>query len=135
MVGPFMHRFLIAALFLPGMASFVATAQPQLLLIEAGRVLDPVRGAYRAQQGILIENGRIRELGDLAAVREHAPKDAVVIDLRSATVLPGLIDCHAHLLAGVALRPPGEALTLTVAQMSPSQRALLGARNGAQPGP
>src|SRR5260370_13719557 len=106
MVGPAMHRFPAAACLL-----FVANAQPQWLLIEAGRVLDPATGAYRAQQGILIENDRIRELGDLAPVREHAPKDAVVIDLRSATVLPGLIDGHAHLLPAVPARPARHKLT------------------------
>ena len=117
---------LVAILFLLTSAH----AQPRpVILIEAGRVLDVRTGAYLNHQGILIENDRIKELGDFATVREHAPKDAIVIDLRSATVLPGLIDCHAHLLAAMSARSPADALTLAIAQMSPSQRALLGARN------
>jgi imidazolonepropionase-like amidohydrolase len=105
-----------------------AYAQP-VTLIEAGRVLDVRTGAYANSQGILVENGRIQEIGDFAAVRAHAPKDAAAIDLRTATVLPGLIDCHAHLLIAVDARFLGDALTVAVAQMSASQRALLGARN------
>ena len=45
-------------------------------------------------------------------------------------LLPGLIDCHAHLLASMNPRlQVTEALTVAVTQMSPAQRALLGARN------
>jgi imidazolonepropionase-like amidohydrolase len=65
---------------------------------RAGRVLDVRSGAYANHQGIIVENGRIREIGDFAGVRARAPQDAVAIDLRTATVLPGLINCHAHLL-------------------------------------
>jgi imidazolonepropionase-like amidohydrolase len=105
-----------------------AYAQP-VTLIEAGRVLDVRSGAYANHQGIIVENGRIREIGDFAGVRARAPQDAVAIDLRTATLLPGLIDCHAHLLIATEFRFLGDALTVAVAQMSASQRALLGARN------
>src|SRR5438270_6347423 len=98
-------------------------------LIEAGRVLDVRTGKYANHQGILIENGRIKETGDFAAVKAHAPAETKAIDLSGATVLPGLIDCHAHLLIAVDGRFLGDALTVVVAQMSPSQRALLGAKN------
>jgi imidazolonepropionase-like amidohydrolase len=105
-----------------------AYAQP-VTLIEAGRVLDVRSGAYANHQGIIVENGRIREIGDFAGVRARAPQDAVAIDLRAATLLPGLIDCHAHLLIATEFRLLGDALTVAVAEMSASQRALLGARN------
>lgn len=54
-----------------------------------------------------------------------------MIDLGQATLVPGLIDCHAHLLISGDLGrlDPGELLTTTVTQTSPSFRALLGARN------
>ena len=98
-------------------------------LVEAGRVLDVRSGSYLKHAGILIDNERIVEVGDYATVRAHAPKDAVTIDLHDATVLPGLIDCHAHLLAAVNVRNLEFALTVMLAEMSPSKRALLGARN------
>ncbi len=123
------HR-LIAVVLLIGSGGPIAHAQPgKVVLIEAGRVFDARAGAYLTRQGILVENERIKELGDLPTVRDHAPKDAVAIDLGGATLLPGLIDCHAHLLAGMSFRQATDALTLAVTQMSPSQRALLGARH------
>src|SRR5262245_60420484 len=64
-------------------------------LIKAGRVLDVRTGKYQLDQGILTEGERIKEIGPWAAVRAHAPSDAITIDLSQATLLPGLIDCHA----------------------------------------
>ena len=43
--------------------------------------------------------------------------------------MPGLIDCHAHLLIAVERRFLGDALDVAITQMSASQGALLGARN------
>ncbi|HYN14985.1 MAG TPA: hypothetical protein VES66_04250 [Terriglobales bacterium] len=73
-------------------------APPKIILIKAGRLLDVRAGTYRSDQGVLIEGERIKEVGALAEVQAHAPKDAAVIDLSLSTVLPGLIDCHNHVL-------------------------------------
>ena len=99
-------------------------------LVKAARIVDVAAGRYVADQAILIENDRIKEVGPAAVVQAHAPADAAVIDLGGATVLPGLIDCHAHLLSAMrARRTTGENILVTVAEMSASQRALLGAAN------
>jgi imidazolonepropionase-like amidohydrolase len=66
-----------------------------LRLVKAGRVLDVKTGKYLENQGILIEGDRIKDVGHFDSVLERG-KDAKVIDLGSATVLPGLIDCHTH---------------------------------------
>ncbi|HVP53081.1 MAG TPA: amidohydrolase family protein [Terriglobales bacterium] len=71
---------------------------PKVTLIKAGRLLDVREGTYRADQGVLIEGERIKEVGPLAAVQAHAPRDTAIIDLSRSTVLPGLIDCHDHVL-------------------------------------
>jgi imidazolonepropionase-like amidohydrolase len=104
---------------------------PDPKLIRAGRVLDVRTGQYRLDQGILIEGEKIKEIGPWADVQPRAPGNAVMIDLSRATVLPGLIDSHAHLLISGDLGriDPGELLMLTLTQTSPSKRALLGARN------
>ena len=104
---------------------------PPVKLIKAGRVLDVKSGQYRVDLGILTEGEKIKEIGPWTEVQPHAPGDAVIVDLSQATLLPGLIDCHAHLLISGDLGrlDPGELLTTTIAQMSASLRALLGARN------
>ena len=99
-------------------------------LIKAARIVDVQAGRYVADQAVLIENDRIKEVGPTSVLQAKAPADATVIDLGDATVLPGLIDCHAHLLSSMrARRTPGENILVTVAEMSASQRALLGAVN------
>ncbi len=122
--------FLSLALFASLAAAQSAAPKSKVTLVKAGRLLDVEKGAYVANQGILIEGEKIKLVGPLADIERQAPKDAQVIDLSKATVLPGLIDCHAHLLAAMDARlNPGEALILAIARMSQSERALLGAAN------
>ncbi len=103
---------------------------PKTILIQAGRVLDVRAGRYLNNQALLVEKDRIKEIGPLAEIEARAPKGAAVMDLRKATVLPGLIDCHAHLLMNsAATMGPGPNILLAVAGMSPARRALAGAAN------
>jgi hypothetical protein len=62
------------------------------LLVHAGRLFSGHGEGYRAGIDIRIENGRIEAV---FAHRDHDPS-AQVIDAGDATVLPGLIDHHAH---------------------------------------
>ena len=94
-------------------------------LLKAGRVLDVKTGRYVENAGILIEGDRIKEVGPVADVQKHAPKGASVIDLGSATALPGLIDCHTHLMARIPSGPDG--YTVNLATKSQAFRALEGA--------
>lgn len=57
-----------------------------------GSGADPIPNA-----GVLIEDGRITQVG---ADREiDVPADAVVIDAEGRSLLPGLIDCHVHVMS------------------------------------
>lgn len=67
-------------------------------LIKAGRLIDVRAGRVLQNQGILVEGERIKAVGPLAEIQRSAPGTAVVIDLSQATVLPGLADCHTHIL-------------------------------------
>ncbi len=87
----------IFRILLMSAVAFAMQAQPpksSSTVIQAGRLIDVRAGRVLNQQSILIENDRIREIGTTV----HAPAGAKVIDLSNATVLPGLIDNHTHLL-------------------------------------
>jgi imidazolonepropionase-like amidohydrolase len=101
---------------------------PGPTLVRAGRLLDVRAGAYRNDQGLWIDGGRLRQVGDFTAVAAAAPRDIRVVDLSRLTIMPGLIDCHAHLLAAMdPANDPSDNLILTLAKETPAKRALLGA--------
>src|SRR5262249_45392804 len=72
------------------------SSSTKLTLIKVGRLLHVKTGRLLNDQSILIEGDRIKEVGPAAQLAVKAA-GANVIDLSSATVLPGLIDCHTHL--------------------------------------
>jgi imidazolonepropionase-like amidohydrolase len=95
------------------------------IVVKAARVLDVAKGSYIESAAIWIENERIKEVGRAADIQKHAPKDAKLIDLGRLTVLPGLIDCHTHIMARI---PDGEnGYILNLATKSQAFRALEGA--------
>lgn len=67
-------------------------------LLKGGNVLDPTQGAMLRHHDVLIEGERIVAV---SASPIDAP-DATVIDASGKTVMPGLIDCHVHVLASLA---------------------------------
>ena len=67
-------------------------------LVKAGRLLDPRTGNVLSPAAVLIENDKIKEVGAPAHVQANAPAGVMTIDLGNATLLPGLIDSHTHLL-------------------------------------
>ena len=85
---------LLAALFLALLpAGQLAAQSPAVVtLVKAGRLLDPRTGKVLAPAAVLVENGKIKEVGAPAQVQPHAPAGARTIDLGRATLLPGLID-------------------------------------------
>jgi imidazolonepropionase-like amidohydrolase len=78
--------------------AFAQSKPPTITLIKAGRLIDVRAGRVLDNQGILIEGDRIKSVGPLATIQGSAPSTARIVDLSSATVLPGLADCHTHIL-------------------------------------
>src|SRR5271169_2779376 len=68
---------------------------PEGVAIRAGRLFDPRTGTNLANQVIVIQGDRIADVGP--ADRVKIPAGARVLDMSTATVLPGLIDRHVHL--------------------------------------
>ena len=68
----------------------------QGVAVRAGRLFDPKSGTNLPNQVIVIKGDRITDVGP--AEKVQIPQGARVIDLSRATVLPGLIDRHVHLM-------------------------------------
>ena len=72
---------------------------PRFTLLTAARLLDGSGAPPVAQAALLMESGRVVKMGRAAEVR--APDGAAVDrrDYGEATMLPGLVDAHTHLVA------------------------------------
>lgn len=67
-------------------------------ILRGGNVLDVAAGELREGHDVAIEAGRIVEVSD-KPIRHDGAR---VIDVAGKTVMPGLIDCHVHVLASHA---------------------------------
>jgi imidazolonepropionase-like amidohydrolase len=104
--GEIMKKIVVSLLVIFSLWQSFASAQQSapkrptsIILIKAGRLIDVRSGRVLENQGILIENDRIKAVGpfDSHLALPH-PSSARIIDLSKATVLPGLSDTHTHIL-------------------------------------
>jgi imidazolonepropionase-like amidohydrolase len=98
----------------------------QIVAIKAGKLLDPETGKTTANQVILVEGNRIKEIGANVAI----PAEAKIIDLSKATVLPGLFDAHSHLCMTVIPKRDHGNYYFTTLLDSTGYRAIEGVANG-----
>jgi imidazolonepropionase-like amidohydrolase len=100
----------------------LASAPAQgLTAIRAGRLVDVERGEVRRDQVVLVRGTRIEAVLPGSA---RIPSEARLVDLSRYTVLPGLIDCHAHLIGDAT-----GADVLLPLERSEAQEAFSGVRN------
>jgi imidazolonepropionase-like amidohydrolase len=96
-------------------------AAPITVIVRASRMLDVQSGSFVRDAVIVVEGEKITAVGTNVSI----PPGARLIDLGDATLLPGLIDCHTHLMARIPDEPQGYGLNLLT--KSQAFRALEGA--------
>ncbi len=86
------------------------TAPPAVTYIQAGTLLDRPGQAPRGATTIIVRDGKIAALRDGFVAPEAG---ATLVDLRTAFVMPGMVDMHVHLwgIGGDPMRARLEAMT------------------------
>lgn len=119
-----MRRILRAAVCLPLVLAVLGSRPAQAeqparrLAIRTGRLLDVRSGQVASDVVLVVEGERIASVGNAA------PPGVPLVDLSGLTVLPGLVDCHAHVLGNPKDQTPTRDLRASSAQMT-----LWGVRN------
>ena len=90
-----MRRFAILT-FVLILAAIAKGADPPESFVKAGKLLDVRTGKMLSNQVIVIRGDRVERVAPSDQVQ--MPAGATVTDLSRATVLPGLIDCHTHIM-------------------------------------
>jgi imidazolonepropionase-like amidohydrolase len=88
--------FLVIASAAVAVASVTAAEVPAVTYVRAGKLLDVRSGKLLSDQVIVIRGERIERIAGSLDVQ--IPAGATAVDLTRATVLPGLIDCHTHIM-------------------------------------
>jgi len=80
------------------------------ILFKNANLLDPRKDALQGGSSVLVEGELIREV----SAKPLKAKNAQVIDCKGRTLMPGLIDCHAHVMLSEVNIRYLEAIPLTM---------------------
>ena len=101
----------------------MSEGNPQFTILQAARLVDGNGGPVAEQAAIMLEGDKIKQIGTKETVQAPEGASALEIDYGDGTILPGLVDCHVHLIgigdgrAGDELVTlPDEVLTVQAAQ-------------------
>ena len=106
-----------------GQAQEKEKAAAKRIAIRAGRLIDGKSDSVLMNALILVENDRIVSV----SAGGTAPAGVEVVDLSKATVLPGFVDAHTHLLLNGDIT--SEDYDVQLLKQSIPYRAILSARN------
>src|SRR5258708_21745968 len=102
----FMKILILCVLTL--LASAVMAQPPAVTssyLIKAGKFFDSETGEFKTGMVILVKDKKIEAIRTAQELSEAEKAGRQVVDLSAYAVLPGLIDCHTHLLYREVLHP------------------------------
>src|SRR5688500_508002 len=103
-------RYLVLAALVPSFALAQAPTNPVkgtgTVVLKAARVIDGT-GAAPIQNGVVVvTDDKIVAVGTAASVR--VPSGARTVDLGNATLMPGFIDAHTHVIGRTLGDPAGD---------------------------
>jgi imidazolonepropionase-like amidohydrolase len=85
---------LVALILAPSLlAQAKPTPAPTIVAVRAAKLVDTKNGTTIANPVVIIEDDKVKTVGAGLSI----PAGATVVDLKGATLLPGLIDCHTHI--------------------------------------
>ncbi|MHB1005241.1 MAG: amidohydrolase family protein [Chloroflexota bacterium] len=95
-----------------------------MLIVKVGQLIDGTGAPAARNVAVTIDNGLIQSIAPASAVTGG---DSEVVDLSGATLMPGFIDAHVHLMFDA--RPNHEAVRAVLAGDNVEMGALRAARN------
>lgn len=87
------------AVLVCGQIALAQQGDSTLIAIRCGKLIDGRTTQTQTDMVIVIRGERIEAVGKAASIT--IPKGATILDLSNATVLPGLIDVHSHIIPDV----------------------------------
>jgi imidazolonepropionase-like amidohydrolase len=96
----------LAAVVLSAPLAAQTAPAAETVVLRAARLIDGTGAAPVRDAAVVVTGNRIVAVGPATGVQ--VPRDARVIDLGDATLLPGLIDMHTHLTGRVLGDPRGD---------------------------
>ena len=87
-------RRLITLTILAALLSLAGSAAAQITVLNHATVIDGTGAAPQNDVAILMENGRIRDMGPSSKI--PPPAGANVLDLTGKFIVPGIINAHGH---------------------------------------
>src|SRR5262245_38785142 len=96
--------FVAFAFLVPGVS--IANAEvpaPGVIALTGARVIDGTGAAPFEQATMVVTNGRITAIGPSATVMP--PAGATVVNVAGKTIIPGLINSHAHIVPDISANP------------------------------
>jgi dihydroorotase-like cyclic amidohydrolase len=114
-----MQRLFLVAVFSIFLGS---TLHAQITAIRAGKLIDPETGKIETNQIIIVDGRDIKAVGSKVTV----PAGATVVDLSQYTVMPGMMDAHAHLCMNTQHKRDANSYYITTLLDSTAKRAIQG---------
>src|SRR5579862_4228458 len=121
MIGSHSRIYSVAGLMLVGLL-MQAPAHAADTVLTNGHIFtgDP---QHPFAEALAIKGDRIEAVGSNASMRAHRTSSTHVVDLHGATVLPGFVDAHTHMLFG-ALELHGLNLSTPQKSITPAEADL-----------